>query len=45
MKTLNYHEKQFLEPYRSTIAFDTFLSKHVELHGKKILDLACGGAK
>ncbi len=39
----NYHEKQFLEPYRSTVAFDTFLNKYTELNNKKILDIACGG--
>lgn len=41
----NYHEKQFLEPYRSTVAFDAFLNKYTELHNKKILDIACGGGQ
>lgn len=40
--TMNYHEKQFLLPKRSTVAFEKFLSSHVDLNGK-VLDLCCGG--
>ena len=40
--TMLYHEKQYKEPKRSTVAFEKFLSKHVKLDGN-VLDLACGG--
>lgn len=40
--TMEYHKKQFLEPKRSTVALEKFLSAHTDLKGN-ILDLACGG--
>lgn len=45
MKTIieDYHRRQFIEPYRSTVSFEGFLRKHVNLGGVKVLDLACGG--
>lgn len=39
---MEYHKKQFMEPKRSTVAFDSFLSSHTDLTGN-VLDLACGG--
>ena len=39
---MEYHKKQFMEPKRSTVAFDNFLSSHTSLTGR-VLDLACGG--
>lgn len=40
--TLDYHKQQYLVPKRSTVAFEKFLSKHVDIKGN-LLDLACGG--
>ncbi|MBQ1735665.1 MAG: class I SAM-dependent methyltransferase [Lachnospiraceae bacterium] len=40
--TMSYHEKQYREPKRSTVAFEKFLLKNTDLNGM-ILDLCCGG--
>lgn len=41
--TMNYHRKQFLEPKRSTVAFEKFLTQYRDIDNSNILDLACGG--
>ena len=41
--TMNYHEQQFFEPKRMTIAFEKFISKNCDISKGRILDLACGG--
>ena len=41
--TMNYHRKQFLEPKRSTVAFEEFLTHCRNIDNSNILDLACGG--
>lgn len=41
-KTMDYHRQQFLQPKRSTVAFEKFLSSKTSIDGK-VLDLACGG--
>lgn len=41
--TMNYHRKQFLEPKRSTVAFEEFLTQCRNIDNSNILDLACGG--
>ena len=46
MKNLKYHEKQFCEIKRSTVAFAEWLDPIVELgKNKKILDIGCGGVQ
>ena len=42
-KTMDYHRQQYVEPKRSTVRFEEFLSKHCNLSGAKLLSLACGG--
>ncbi|MCR5669026.1 MAG: class I SAM-dependent methyltransferase [Lachnospiraceae bacterium] len=41
-KTMDYHENQFIQPKRSTVAFEKFLSSKTDISGN-VLDLACGG--
>lgn len=41
--TMNYHRKQFLEPKRSTVAFEKFLTQCRNIDDCTVLDLACGG--
>lgn len=41
--TMNYHRKQFIEPKRSTVAFEKFLTRCRNIDNSNILDLACGG--
>ena len=38
-----YSEVQHTKTYESTIEFVKFISKHVSLKKKNIIDLACGG--
>ena len=38
-----YSKVQHSKTYESTIEFVKFISKHINLRGKKIIDLACGG--
>lgn len=33
-ESIDYHKRQFLTPYRSTVAFDKFISKYVDMGGK-----------
>ena len=40
--TMNYHKQQYIEPKRSTVALEKFISAHTSIEGN-ILDLACGG--
>ena len=39
----NYSVKQYKKTYDSTIYFEKFISKYVDLKNKSIIDLACGG--
>lgn len=39
---MNYHLRQLEKPYRSTVHFEKFLSQHVSLENKKVIDIACG---
>lgn len=41
-KTMDYHKQQFIEPKRSTVALEKFLTEHTDIKGN-VLDLACGG--
>jgi SAM-dependent methyltransferase len=41
-ETLNYHLKQWNEPYRSTVHFANFISDRIEI-ASHVVDLACGG--
>lgn len=45
MKNFAYHQKQFSEIKRSTMAFATWLDNNVELRDANIMDIACGGGK
>jgi cyclopropane fatty-acyl-phospholipid synthase-like methyltransferase len=39
----SYSVKQYKKIYQSTIKFEDFISKYVDLKNKKIIDLGCGG--
>ena len=39
----SYSVKQYEKIYQSTIQFEDFISKYVDLKNKKIIDLGCGG--
>ena len=39
---VDYHLKQYSEPYRSTVMFHDWLNQRVSLDGQRILDMACG---
>lgn len=41
-ESMDYYKKQYMEPKRSTVAFESFLKSHTDISGN-ILDLACGG--
>ncbi len=38
-----YSKKQYDKIYRSTIYFEKFISKYIDLNSKNIIDLGCGG--
>lgn len=40
--SMKYHELQWAQPKESTIAFETFLRKHIGSEPRSIVDLGCG---